>query len=198
MGEMLYPIGIQEFDKLRTGGYVYVDKTMYIHELVRTGSYYFLGRPRRFGKSLLISTIEAYFSGKKELFEGLAIERLTKEWTVYPVLHLDLNSGKYDNETALDEVLNMILNRWERVYGKSCDETTPGMRFYGIIHFGVRHIALCGGRRIWRRRRLHAEASGVLQQCELQDCWRHGEIFPKCFVYHLQDNGILYRGGTQY
>ena len=133
MGEMLYPIGIQEFKELREGGYVYVDKTMYIHELVRTGKYYFLGRPRRFGKSLLISTMEAYFSGKRELFEELAIERLTKEWTVYPVLHLDLNSGKYDNETALDEVLNFILNQWERVYGNSCDETTPSMRFYGII-----------------------------------------------------------------
>ena len=198
MGEMLYPIGIQEFDKLRTGGYVYVDKTMYIHELVRTGSYYFLGRPRRFGKSLLISTMEAYFSGKKELFEGLAIERLTKEWTVYPVLHLDLNGGKYDNETALDEILNKMLNSWEKVYGKSDDETTISMRFYGIIHFGVRHIAVrrrCG---VGRCQRLHAETSRILQQCELQDCWRHGEIFPKCFVYHLQDNGILYRGGTQY
>ena len=133
MGEMLYPIGIQEFKELREGGYVYVDKTMYIHELVRTGKYYFLGRPRRFGKSLLISTMEAYFSGKKELFEGLAIERLTKEWTVYPVLHLDLNGGKYDNETALEEILNKVLNSWEKVYGKSGDETTTGMRFYGII-----------------------------------------------------------------
>ena len=130
---MLYPIGIQEFDKLRAGGYVYVDKTMYIHELARTGCYYFLGRPRRFGKSLLISTMEAYFSGRRELFAGLAIERLTKEWTAYPVLHLDLNSGKYDNEAALDEILNKMLNSWEKVYGKSDDEVTPGMRFYGII-----------------------------------------------------------------
>ena len=82
------PIGIQEFEKLRTEGYLYVDKTAFVYELVSTGAAYFLSRPRRFGKSLLISTFQAYFAGKKELFEGLDIEQLEKDWTTYPVLHL--------------------------------------------------------------------------------------------------------------
>ena len=133
MGEMLYPIGIQEFDKLRTGGYVYVDKTMYIHELVRTGSYYFLGRPRRFGKSLLISTMEAYFSGKRELFEGLAIERLTKEWTVYPVLHLDLNTERYSQPEDLDCVLDDALSRWENLYGQPEKKQSLSLRFKNVV-----------------------------------------------------------------
>ena len=91
-----YPIGIQSFEELRKGGYYYADKTELIYRLVKTGKYYFLSRPRRFGKSLLISTLEAYFLGRKELFQGLAMEQLEKDWTAYPVLHLDLNSQKYD------------------------------------------------------------------------------------------------------
>ena len=87
-----YPIGIQNFEKIRKEGYLYVDKTDLVYQLVKTGSYYFLSRPRRFGKSLLISTFEAYFKGKKELFEGLAVEKLEKDWLTYPVLHLDLNA----------------------------------------------------------------------------------------------------------
>ena len=87
---MLYPIGIQSFEDIRRGGYVYVDKTALIYKLAATGKYYFLSRPRRFGKSLLISTMEAYFKGRKELFDGLAIASLEKDWTEYPVLHFDL------------------------------------------------------------------------------------------------------------
>ena len=86
---MIYPIGIQNFESLINDGYMYVDKTALVYQMTTTGRYYFLSRPRRFGKSLLISTLEAYFSGKKELFEGLAMEQLEKEWTVYPVLHID-------------------------------------------------------------------------------------------------------------
>ena len=89
MEKRIYPIGIQNFEKLRKDGYVYVDKTAWVHRLVTTGSYYFLSRPRRFGKSLLISTLEAYFLGKRELFKGLAIEQLEENWTVRPVFHLD-------------------------------------------------------------------------------------------------------------
>ena len=85
---MLYPIGIQNFSEIREGGYVYVDKTAQIYSLSSTGKYYFLSRPRRFGKSLLVSTMEAYFQGRKELFKGLAIEKLEKNWTEHPVLHL--------------------------------------------------------------------------------------------------------------
>ena len=93
MGDKIYPIGIQNFEKIRNEGYYYVDKTALIYRLVKTGSYYFLSRPRRFGKSLLISTLEAYFLGKKELFEGLAMAQLEKNWIRRPVLHLDLNIG---------------------------------------------------------------------------------------------------------
>ena len=130
---MLYPIGIQEFRELHEGGYVYVDKTMYIHELVRTGKYYFLGRPRRFGKSLLISTMEAYFSGKKELFEGLAIERLTKEWTVSPVLHLDLNTRDYNRLDSLIKQLNSNLEVWESRYGDKYKDRDTEERFLQVV-----------------------------------------------------------------
>jgi hypothetical protein len=95
---MKYPIGIQNFESLRMDGYVYVDKTALIYKLVNEGRYYFLSRPRRFGKSLLISTLEAYLSGKRELFKGLAIEQLEKDWREFPVLHMDLNSRNYINE----------------------------------------------------------------------------------------------------
>ena len=91
---MKYPIGIQDFADLRSDGWVYVDKTALIHRLVSTGKYYFLSRPRRFGKSLLLSTLKAYFEGKKELFEGLAIADLEKEWKEYPVIHLDSNKAE--------------------------------------------------------------------------------------------------------
>ena len=94
---MKYPIGIQDFESLRKDNYLYVDKTRIIHNLVSKGRYYFLGRPRRFGKSLLISTLKAYFEGKKELFHGLAMEQLEQEWRVHPVLRLDLNTEKYDS-----------------------------------------------------------------------------------------------------
>ena len=99
---MLYPIGIQNFEDLRNGGYVYVDKTDKIYDLVSTGKYYFLSRPRRFGKSLLVSTMEAYFQGKKELFKGLAIESLATEWNQYPVLHLDLSGASYTSREVFD------------------------------------------------------------------------------------------------
>ncbi|MGM9741341.1 MAG: AAA family ATPase, partial [Candidatus Cryptobacteroides sp.] len=110
---MLYPIGIQSFEKLRNEGCVYVDKTALMYKMVKEGSYYFLSRPRRFGKSLLISTLEAYFRGKKELFEGLAVAELEKDWIEYPVLHLDLNTQKYTTPEALNNVLNVALEQWE-------------------------------------------------------------------------------------
>ena len=106
---MKYPIGIQNFESLRKDGYTYVDKTAMIHQLVVQGRYYFLSRPRRFGKSLLISTLEAYFSGRRELFSGLAMEKLETAWTACPVLHLDLNTARYDSKESLDEILNDAL-----------------------------------------------------------------------------------------
>ncbi|WP_456086707.1 ATP-binding protein [Parabacteroides sp.] len=127
------PIGIQSFEDIRRGGYIYVDKTALIYELVTRGKPYFLSRPRRFGKSLLISTLEAYFLGKKELFKGLAIEKLEQDWITYPVLHLDLNAEKYNSPEALIAILSSHLTRWEDVYGKGEDETTLSTRFAGII-----------------------------------------------------------------
>lgn len=129
----LYPIGIQTFEEIRKGGYVYVDKTELIYKLVNSGKYFFLSRPRRFGKSLLISTLEAYFSGRKELFEGLAIERLENGWMEYPVLHLDLNTQKYDTPKALLDVLEENLEKWEEIYGSSEKEIGVARRFNGVI-----------------------------------------------------------------
>ena len=97
MGQKL-PIGIQSFEKLRTEGYLYIDKTTHIYKMATEGCYYFLSRPRRFGKSLFLNTLESYFLGKKELFEGLAIAELEHDWTDYPVLHLDLNTQQYGTE----------------------------------------------------------------------------------------------------
>lgn len=129
----LYPIGIQSFEKIREQGYIYVDKTALIYQLVATGQYYFLSRPRRFGKSLLISTLEAYFSGKRELFAGLEMENLEKEWIKYPVLHLDLNTQKYDSIEKLEGILNDALCRWEDIYGNRESENSLSLRFQGVI-----------------------------------------------------------------
>lgn len=133
MSKKIYPIGIQNFEKIREGGYFYVDKTALIYQLVKTGSYYFLSRPRRFGKSLLISTLEAYFQGKRELFEGLAIEKLEKEWVQYPILHIDLNVAKYDKLEDLEGILNDILVKWEAIYGSAPSENTLALRFKGVV-----------------------------------------------------------------
>ncbi len=141
---MKFPIGIQNFESLRNDNYVYVDKTALIYKLADTGRYYFLSRPRRFGKSLLVSTLEAYFSGKKELFNGLAIEDMEKDWTEYPILHLDLNTAKYDSADALLNVLNDVLSNWEATYGTSPTEVTPELRFKGIVRRACEHT----GRRV--------------------------------------------------
>lgn len=129
----LYPIGIQNFEKLRKGGFVYVDKTAIIHRLVSTGGYYFFGRPRRFGKNLMISTLESYFEGRKDLFEGLAIEGLEKDWFEYPIFHIDLNNEEYNSRERLEGVLNNYLVRWEKIYGSESSEETLSLRFAGLI-----------------------------------------------------------------
>ena len=128
-----YPIGIQNFESLRNDGYFYVDKTALIYQLVNNGRYYFLSRPRRFGKSLLLSTLEAYFEGKKELFEGLALEKLETDWVKRPILHLDLNTEKYENPESLEKILNDTIYKWEMTYGTEPSETSLPLRFKGII-----------------------------------------------------------------
>ena len=131
--DMLYPIGIQNFEDLRRSEYVYVDKTHHIHRLASTGKYYFLSRPRRFGKSLLVSTMEAYFKGKKELFEGLAIEELEKDWVEYPVLHLDLNGSKYMYQEDLVVLLSQHLDNWEKEYCITARYDALEARFRDVI-----------------------------------------------------------------
>ena len=133
MNQTIYPIGIQNFEKIRKDGYLYIDKTALVYQLVTTGQYYFLSRPRRFGKSLLLSTLEAYFQGKKELFEGLAMEKLEKDWIRYPILHLDLNAERYSDPGALESILRRYLNLWEDLWGKDEREITPSDRFTGVI-----------------------------------------------------------------
>ncbi len=127
------PIGIQNFENIRRRDFVYVDKTAFVYEMATMGIPYFLSRPRRFGKSLLLSTFEAYFEGKKELFKGLAIERLESEWLQYPVLHLDLNAEKYTSPERLEYILSNNLTQWEELYGKGEDEKTLPARFMGVI-----------------------------------------------------------------
>lgn len=127
------PIGIQSFEDLRNQGYLYVDKTTLIYKMITTGKPYFLSRPRRFGKSLLLSTFEAYFQGKKDLFKGLEIERLETDWLEYPVLHLDLNAEKYTSIEALVYILERHLNSWEDTWGKDIRENSLSDRFIGVI-----------------------------------------------------------------
>ena len=130
---MLYPIGIQSFEDIRRGGYVYVDKTALIYKLAATGKYYFLSRPRRFGKSLLVSTMEAYFKGKKELFDGLAVASLEKDWTEYPVLHLDLSGASYADMEALNDKIGRQLETLESRFGVVKKYKTFPVRFDNLI-----------------------------------------------------------------
>ena len=130
---MLYPIGIQSFEKIRQGGYVYVDKTDLIYKIAKTGQYYFLSRPRRFGKSLLVSTMEAYFQGKKELFDGLAIASLEKDWTEYPVLHFDLGGASYADMDSLNDKLGRQLDSLESRFGVVKKYKTLAVRFDNLI-----------------------------------------------------------------
>ena len=141
---MKYPIGIQNFGEIRRNGYAYVDKTALVYKLVSEGKYYFLSRPRRFGKSLFLSTLESYFSGEKELFEDLAVSQLEQEWKQYPIMHLDLNTELYDTREALENKLNLFLANLEDVYGQNPHERSLGTRFEGIL----RRIAEKTGRQV--------------------------------------------------
>ena len=131
---MKLPIGIQDFESLRIDDYLYIDKTEQIYNLATKGRYFFLSRPRRFGKSLLITTLKALFLGKRNLFKGLAIDKKNDwDWTPHPVLHLDLNTEKYDSKERLDNLLNDFLVKEEMKYGSMPSETSLGLRFQGII-----------------------------------------------------------------
>lgn len=132
--QKLYPIGIQTFSELINKNYLYIDKTKYVYRMTHSGAkYMFLSRPRRFGKSLLVSTLHSYFSGQKELFKGLAIEKLEKEWTEYPVLHFDMSLAKHVDSERLEQMLSVQLYRYEDKYGRISEEVTLNDRLSGLI-----------------------------------------------------------------
>ena len=134
MARKLYPLGIQTFERIRTENRFYVDKTEYIYNMVHTDSaYVFLSRPRRFGKSLLVSTLQSYFEGRKELFKGLAIDKLENDWTEYPVLHFDLSGGKHQEEDQLNRYLDYILKENERRFSIECDAVDANVRLANLI-----------------------------------------------------------------
>ena len=144
---MKYPIGIQSFEKIRQNGFVYVDKTALIYDLVTKGTIYFLSRPRRFGKSLLVSTLKAYFEGRKELFAGLAMEQLEQQWTKYPVFHIDFNGSNFTKEGTLESLLEKHISEWERQYECPSTNYDYGIRFIKILKqahdkYGKRAVVL--------------------------------------------------------
>ena len=132
-----YPIGIQTFEIFREDGFLYFDNTALVHQLVWNGGFYFLSRPRRFGKSLLLTTMEAYFLGKKELFKGLAMETLEKDWTTYPVFRMDFNARDYVDISSLIAELNKHLEYWEKDYGDEFKGREPEERFQHVIDLAV-------------------------------------------------------------
>ena len=139
MALKLYPIGIQTFERIRKEDKLYIDKTEYIYRMSHTsGTYFFLGRPRRFGKSLLVSTMQSYFEGKKELFQGLAIEKLEKEWTEYPVLHFDMSLGKHMEKEQLEEFLGYRLQEEERRWGISSPSKGANNRLIDLVNTAYR------------------------------------------------------------
>lgn len=130
---MKYPIGIQSFETIIGDGYVYVDKTALVHRMATEGQIYFLSRPRRFGKSLLVSTLECYFQGRKELFRGLAIDSLEEEWAEYPVFHIDFNGTNFTQGGSLLQKIEAYVASWEREYGKNTISMTLGDRFAYVL-----------------------------------------------------------------
>lgn len=125
---MNYPIGIQDFAKLRENDFVYVDKTDMVFDITKNDGVYFLSRPRRFGKSLLVSTIKYYFEGRHDLFKGLKIESLETKWETYPVFEIDFNGSNYTEADALEQTLNGYLIKWEQQYGVKPATDQPGRR----------------------------------------------------------------------
>lgn len=131
---MNYPIGIQDFASIINDGFVYADKTDLVYELTKSKGVYFLSRPRRFGKSLLVSTIKYYFEGRHDLFKGLKIESLEKKWETYPVFEIDFNGSNYTDADALEQTLNGYLIKWEQQYGVKPATDQPGRRLADVLH----------------------------------------------------------------
>ncbi|MDE6154276.1 MAG: AAA family ATPase, partial [Muribaculaceae bacterium] len=145
MPTLKYPIGLQSFSEIRKGGYVYVDKTAYIHRLVSTGKYYFLTRPRRFGKSLFLSTLKSYFEGDRELFDGLFISGRVDEWESSPVFYFDFVNFDTSCIEGLQSAVEAHLGTWEEQYGANASEVGYAQRFYGLLK---RAVAKTGSRAV--------------------------------------------------
>ncbi len=133
MEQLRYPVGMQTFSKIIEGGYTYVDKTAYIKPLLSQGQFIFLSRPRRFGKSLLLSTLQAYFEGKRYLFKGLAADKMNLDWTPSPVLRFDLNAEDFSKESGLEHLIEWFLREYEDIYGRKPDDSTISVRFKSLI-----------------------------------------------------------------
>ena len=144
MNELRYPIGMQTFSKIIEEGYTYVDKTAYIKPLLSQGQFIFLSRPRRFGKSLLLSTLKAYFEGRRDLFKGLAADSMELDWTPSPVLRFDLNAENFSLENGLVSLLNRLLGEYEKQYGITAEADTLAGRFSQLI----RKVAESTGRKV--------------------------------------------------
>lgn len=170
MSKIKYPIGIQTFPEIIRNGYIYVDKTEFVYELISSGKYYFLNRPRRFGKSLLISTIETLFKGERDLFRGLAIDNLEWEWHRHEVLHLDLNVRNYNGDDSLDTILDRHLKKWEMMYGIVKDTDIPEDRFIAIIE---RAYELSGRGVVILIDEYDKPLLSTIGRPELQDKYRH-------------------------
>ena len=138
MSEQRYPVGIQTFSKIIEEGYVYVDKTSYIRSLLSQGQYIFLSRPRRFGKSLLLSTLKAYFEGRRDLFKGLAADSMDLDWTPSPVLRFDFNAENFSLENGLELLLDGLLRDYENIYDRNPEDTTLARRFRHLIESAYR------------------------------------------------------------
>lgn len=179
------PIGIQTFEKLITGGHIYIDKTALISKLASSQAPCLFTRPRSFGKSLLLSTLSAYFEGKKELFEGLAIATTEKECKQHPVLHLDLNAENYDSPQALPAILSRHLSDWEQQYGKGEADATLCTRFASVI----RRAAHQSGRGVvvliddYDKPLLHSLKNSALHEDYLRTLRSFYEVLKSCDRY---------------
>jgi hypothetical protein len=139
MARKLYPIGLQTFERIRVEDKFYIDKTEYVYRMAHTdGTYFFLSRPRRFGKSLLLTTMQSYFEGKKDLFKGLAIEKLEKDWISYPVLHFDMSMGKHMEIAQLERYFDQQLAEQEQKWGITNPAVDANVRLISLIQTAYR------------------------------------------------------------
>ena len=153
MARKLYPIGLQTFERIRVEDKFYIDKTEYVYRMAHTdGTYFFLSRPRRFGKSLLLTTMKSYFEGKKELFKGLAIEKLENDWISYPVLHFDMSMGKHMEIAQLERYFDQQLAEQEQKWGITNPAVDANVRLISLIQTAYRETGKQSPISVWTSR----------------------------------------------